>query len=182
MTGASGEVAGTTVAATRERREPRATRNTGASVWYRWTAPRSGWFTFESCGGFEMVVGVYRGAALRSLRRLGTSSNACSSSGGANVLAERGVEYRVVVTGFGSGTGDFSLAWRATPAPACVVPYVVEFPLADARRMITDRHCTVVVRYVTSTLLRPGRVVGQSPRSGTKLRYGATVTIEIARR
>ena len=69
------------------------------------------------------------------------------------------------------------------PAPPvrCVVPRVIGLRLAAARRKIRQRRCTVGrVRRAHSR--RVGRVIRQSPRSGSVKRRGYPVTLIVGRR
>jgi len=67
--GASGTVSGSSAGATKEAGEPDHAGNPGgSSIWYVWTAPSSGGFTFDTCGsGFDTVLAVYTGDTLATL-------------------------------------------------------------------------------------------------------------------
>jgi hypothetical protein len=95
------------------------------SVWYSWTAPSSGWATFETCGSpFDTTIGVYRGAALASLEFVAYSDDACGAASVARFEATEGVTYHLAVGGYAGAEGDFTLAWNRNP-PA---PYALDYP------------------------------------------------------
>ncbi len=79
LAGSAGSGDGTTLGATRQSEEPtHGTNAGGASVWYAWTAPASGYYTFRSTGAFGgKTMGVYTGSALNALTPVaaGTSTD-----------------------------------------------------------------------------------------------------------
>jgi hypothetical protein len=111
--GARGSVRGSNLGATGEAGERSHARSpAGASMWYRWRAPRTMRVTFETCrSGFDTVLAVYRGSSVRRMKLLRANDDACRGQGRVVVRVTRGVEYRVVVDGFRSSTGSFSLKW-----------------------------------------------------------------------
>jgi hypothetical protein len=131
LTGPSGSIAGTTVAATAERFEPfdivsappattvsRASLDR-ASVWYRWRAPATGVVTLQTRAGDKfMPVDLYEGppTALRSIARGVVSSGIWGRVQAAHT-------YTIAVVGppsasqFANSWGPFDLLWdlRAPP-------------------------------------------------------------------
>ena len=71
---------------------------------------------------------------------------------------------------------------KALAPPSCVVPKVVGKSLAKARAAITKAHCKVgkITRRVSSARKR-GKVVGQSPKAGKRLRNGAKVNLAVGK-
>lgn len=71
---------------------------------------------------------------------------------------------------------------RALVPPSCVVPKVVGKSLANARAAITRAHCRVgsITRRHSSARKR-GKVVGQSPAAGRRLRNGAKVNLTVGK-
>jgi len=69
VAGGSGSITGTTMGATREQDEPlHAGNGGGRSIWYRWTAPASGAYRFDTIGsGFDTLLAVYTGSNLGQL-------------------------------------------------------------------------------------------------------------------
>jgi hypothetical protein len=110
------EVVGTTEEATSEASEP----NHGGvpadhSVWYRWTAPRSGliYVDIECLSSFDPIVAVYRGSSLAGLSEVGTdrSGEQCTEPE-LSFRAVGGVEYRIAVDA--AVGGEFVLKLRNT--------------------------------------------------------------------
>jgi hypothetical protein len=71
---------------------------------------------------------------------------------------------------------------RSLLPPSCVVPKVVGKSLANARAAITRAHCKVgsITRRHSSARKR-GKVVGQSPAAGRRLRNGAKVNLTVGK-
>jgi hypothetical protein len=109
VTGGSFDVNGTNRAATKQTGEPNHAGNPGgASVWFRWTAPSTRFFTIRTLGSnFDTLMGIYRGSAVGSLTRV--ASNDDSSAGGltsrVRFRATAGVTYRIAVDGFRGTSG-----------------------------------------------------------------------------
>ncbi|MDQ4097317.1 MAG: PxKF domain-containing protein, partial [Actinomycetota bacterium] len=152
VAGASGRVLADNLGALKEDSEPaHAGEPGGGSVWYRWTAPQSGRFSFDvlRSHGAHAVLEVYAGSSLSALTpvpRAGTASLLASSSpsdplsarrGFASFEAVEGTTYVVAVdtrdtTRFESRRSDILVAWdpapdnddlaSATPLPAAGVP------------------------------------------------------------
>ncbi|NLF37839.1 hypothetical protein GX586_00245, partial [bacterium] len=111
LAGPSGIATGTTLDATYETGEPEhdpygCGEN---SVWWKWTAPSSGTFTFDLAGSTTTVVlAVYTGSALAGLQRVGYTSHYPSGEPGwLQFNATAGTTYQIAVAGqshFGGGT------------------------------------------------------------------------------
>lgn len=95
------------------------------SLWYRWPAPESGWFTFDLTQGtpFNTLLGVYSGTKAEDLVELGANDDHGSrKQSRVSIPAEAGQSYSVLVEGNFSdgvmaGVGDFTLRWYPTPPP-----------------------------------------------------------------
>lgn len=106
------EVAGTVDEATSEIGEPNhGGVSGGQSVWFGWTAPRSGLIRVGCASSFETIVAVYRGSSLPGLAEVGTDrSGAQCAQPNLSFRALGGVEYRIAVdTRAGGGSGGFTL-------------------------------------------------------------------------
>jgi hypothetical protein len=105
------EAPGTTDEATFESGESPHGGSSGPSVWYRWTAPRSGLINLGCGNGYETVVAVYRGSSLAGLTGVGTyrSGAQCPNFSDFSFRAVGGVEYRIAVVASGVGSGEFTL-------------------------------------------------------------------------
>lgn len=126
IAGDAGSVAGTTVGASVEEDEPFGS----PSVWFAWTAPSSGWATFETCvSAFDTVLAAYVGTELAELEWVAADDDGCAPGGGSTItfVATAGTQYRVAVAGYDGDTGDFTLAWNRNPPPP-EPPYAGEDP------------------------------------------------------
>jgi Ca2+-binding RTX toxin-like protein len=130
IVGRKGAVSGSTQAATVEAGEPLEAGENATSIWYRWTAPVTASFvfdTFSSQRSLDTTLGIYRGNSLLALTRVTAnddihfSDNLTSAVG---FRATRDVTYSIRVGGYADDdTGDIVLNWRrgrlikGTPRP-----------------------------------------------------------------
>jgi alpha-tubulin suppressor-like RCC1 family protein len=83
--------------------------------------------------------------------------------------------------------GDGTTSDRLAPVNVgfdyrCIVPKVVGKLLATAATMIVKAHCrTGTITKKVSSVKQKGRVLGQRPRPGTRLAFGARVNLIVAR-
>jgi hypothetical protein len=119
----SGDVVSTTgsnVGATREAGEPQHAGNaTSASVWWRWTANRSGTVNVDTVGSsFDTVLAIYTGATVNGLTEIGSNDD---SGGGlqSRVIfqAVQGTTYQIAVAGFDAAVGSIRLQLLAGEPP-----------------------------------------------------------------
>lgn len=76
----------------------------GASVWYRWTAPRSGHAEVGACASFNILLGLYTGNAVNALAPVPLESRPVPCF--VNFVATAGTTYRIAVDGrLDTGTG-----------------------------------------------------------------------------
>ncbi|RKQ88105.1 Ig-like protein group 3 [Solirubrobacter pauli] len=109
-------VDGTTSAAGREPDEPdHADAGGQASVWYSWTAPRSGTLRMDTCAGtdYDTALALYSGAATTPVA-FNDDSPGCGSGGRGSrirVHVDEGTTYKLAVTGHGDSEGSFRLRY-----------------------------------------------------------------------
>lgn len=116
LTGATGSVVGTNLAATVEVGEPAHGVQSVASVWYTWTSPATAPVTFETCGStFDTLLAVYTGDAVAALARVGQNDDGCGEGSRVPLAARAGTTYRIAVAGY-DDRGDFVLRWLPRPA------------------------------------------------------------------
>jgi hypothetical protein len=187
ISGARGSVAGTTVGATKDSGEAQhAGAIGGASVWYRWRAPRAGSFAFDTCAGirFDTVLAVYRRGARNRLVGVAADDDGCRRNAGslAIVATKAGQEYLIAVDGLAGASGAFRLKWGKPPSwIPCVVPNVRGQRLERARNLVARANCSVGrIGRATSTVVPRGVVITQFPEPGTRLRFGGRVHLEIS--
>jgi hypothetical protein len=118
LTGAYGSRSGdTNVGATTESGEP--AYASSASVWYSWTAPRSGQLTIGLWrSNFDTRLALYTGTVLGSLALVASDDDSGGSDGGGNARTSRvrlavtsGTTYSIQVGGFSGATGTIDLDW-----------------------------------------------------------------------
>lgn len=146
---------GTTEGASREPGEPELGAQSGASVWYRWTAPQTGEMRLYPClGDFDPVVGVYTGSSLAVLSRVGgpialdSHLRDCQLGGleGVAFSAVAGETYSIAV---GSANGDWG-AFQLLLQPV-VPPYVDVYPPGTyVRKLLRGRNGRIVFQLATS--------------------------------
>lgn len=113
-------VSGTNLWATGEFEEPVHWRfPTASSVWFRWSAPRSGLVSLRTCGSdFDTALAVYRGPALAALARVAANDDSCSAQSAVRFFAVTGTTYFIAVAGFDDAQGTIKLTLRVeTPPP-----------------------------------------------------------------
>lgn len=96
-----------------------------SSVWYSWTATATGWVSVDTVGSnFDTILGVFAGASIGSLSRIGFNDHSAWQSETASVNVSRlhfkataGTTYQIAVYGWQSERGDFDLHIASTPPP-----------------------------------------------------------------
>jgi PASTA domain len=118
LSGETGTVSGTTIGASMEDGELDHLGYAWNSVWFEWTAPSSGWATFETCGSaFDTVLAVYTGSDVTALSSVAGNDDACGLESRVHFQAVAGTVYRLALAGYDGETGDFTLAWNRTGPP-----------------------------------------------------------------
>jgi subtilisin-like proprotein convertase family protein len=124
LTGADGQIAGSNVGATLELGERPHAGHVGArSVWFAWTAPAAGTWSFDTAGSsFDTLLAVYTGTVMEQLVTVADNDDAEGLPNRASRVtftAAAGTRYLLAVDGYVGATGDLVLRWSATPnAPA----------------------------------------------------------------
>jgi hypothetical protein len=117
IVGSKGTVNGNNDRATREAGEPREAGENTASIWYRWTAPATASFVFDTFGSsLDTTLGVYRGNSVAGLTRVSANDDAGfvgDLTSAVGFRARGNVTYSIRVGGYGAeDTGDIVLNWR----------------------------------------------------------------------
>jgi PASTA domain len=127
LSGDNGSTGGTTEGASIEPSEPDHYFGDGyPSVWFTWTAPSSGWATFETCG-FDSIIVAYVGSTLTALSEVASDWGSCEPGSRISFEATAGTAYSVAVAGVDGDTGEFTLTWNRN-APPPEPPYAFESP------------------------------------------------------
>lgn len=126
--GPSGTTSGTSFPATKEAGEPSHAGNAGGrSVWFRWTAPYDGTFTFTTdASQFNTLLAVYAGVDVGSLAPVAANDDIAWNNLRSSVTfsATEGTVYSIAIDGkkfaySGSASGPYTLQWISqTAAPA----------------------------------------------------------------
>jgi hypothetical protein len=128
LTGASGTVTGQNIAASKEPGEPAHAGNRGGrSVWFRWTAPASGSFSFDTSGSpqGDTVLAAYTGTALTNLQLVAADDDDYLGSnsfpgfyGPSRVVFDSvaGETYFLALDGKDGMALGYVLNWRPEPA------------------------------------------------------------------
>ncbi|MGC8840582.1 MAG: CARDB domain-containing protein [Candidatus Sumerlaeaceae bacterium] len=117
LSGASGSVSGLTICASKEAGEPNHAGNAGGhSVWFHWTAPRSGAALFTTQGSrFDTLLSVYTGASLSSLTLVGENDDVGGGATYSSVTfpVSAGVDYYIALDGKNGDAGNYQLSYSA---------------------------------------------------------------------
>jgi thiol-disulfide isomerase/thioredoxin len=129
ITGTNIIVTGSSVGATRETGEPSHAGYTGgASVWWSWTAPFSGFATISTAGSsFDTLLGIYTGTAVSALTWIAYNDEEAYGISTSKVFFDitAGQTYQIAVDGYGAASGSVSLRVQLQPfpiAPAWLLP------------------------------------------------------------
>lgn len=117
------KVSGTTFVVTganrlsnKEASEPNHAGNAGGkSVWWTWTAPKSGYFTVDTfSSNFDTLLAIYTGTAVNVLKPTASNDEADADShqSRARFYAVAGRVYQIAVDGYGGASGTIKLTGR----------------------------------------------------------------------
>jgi hypothetical protein len=92
----------------------------GSSVWFKWSAPRDGTVSVDTCeSAFDTLLAVYSGGALAGLTPVQSNDNgsgSCAPGSSLDFEATAGTTYRIAVDGKGGAQGPFELHLEEQPA------------------------------------------------------------------
>jgi hypothetical protein len=144
LAGATVDITGDNTAATLEAGEINPASDGGASVWYSWTAPATGWVTIHTSSntpgnGLDTILALFSdGATINTAAMLGHNNESLrfmtdfpesvypDSVGPSRMVfkATIGNTYKIAVHGSNGATGPFDLHIAAEPTPGFVVQSV----------------------------------------------------------
>jgi hypothetical protein len=126
LAGSSGSTNSSNLGATKEAGEPNHAGNVGgASVWFAWTAPSSGIWTFNTSGSsFDTLLAVYTGSTVSALTVIASNDDANGTvTSQVSFSAAAGTIYRIAVDGYNGASGSIVLNWNATPSQPSIVSF-----------------------------------------------------------
>jgi hypothetical protein len=154
LAGVSNEVAGSNVGANKESGEPNhAGKAGGKSVWWRWTAPASGFVTVSTLGSdFDTLLGVYTGSAVGALTTVASNDDGQSRVRGSLLTfnAVSGTTYQIAVDGFNGDDGTIRLSVKPTTTPILGLPSVS--PTSGLQLMFTGEPAVTYIIQASSDL------------------------------
>lgn len=120
IAGSAGTVTGSNTSANKEQGEPDHAGNAGgSSIWYRWTAPGTGPYSFNTFGSsFDTLLAVYTGTSVSALLVVATNDDfgmGVTSEVGFNATA--GTTYSIAIDGYDNETGEVTLNWLLEVPP-----------------------------------------------------------------
>ncbi len=133
FSGSSGSIQASNRYATCEVIEPDhvGDRTSTSSVWYRWTAPQNGWFTFDLTVGtaFDSLLAIYSGEFITDLTAIATNDNHGTLQGSrVSFEVAAGTPCFIAVAGKSAHNGkyiiapnqwgQFQMRWYPTPPPS----------------------------------------------------------------
>jgi hypothetical protein len=123
--GPGGTTTGSTFGTTKEDGEPaHAGTGGGRSVWFRWTAPYDGQFSFSTDGSsFNTVLAAYTGIAVNGLVQVAANDDIAwnNTRSWITFTATQGTVYSIAVDGWkasysGTASGNYILMWQTLSA------------------------------------------------------------------
>jgi hypothetical protein len=111
-------VAGTTVHATREVREPRHNFMNAHTVWFRLRVDSASVVRLDSCTRYQPGIAVYTGRRLDTLTRVAVTTRTHDSHCSVQFAAQPGITYRLALEDGDDGAGAFRLSGRLATPPA----------------------------------------------------------------
>ncbi len=116
LTGATANATGTNTGATGEVGEPAQSGQLN-SVWWTWTAPTTGNYTFDTLGsGYDTYLSLFTGSDFSSLALVAADDDAGGNFASLISLnAIAGETYQIAVDGYSSATGPIQLNIAPTP-------------------------------------------------------------------
>ncbi len=113
--GTSGQVSGSNFMATHETGEssPFSPFSSGRSVWYQWTANRSGTVAFSTAySDFDTTIAVYNGANAATMTFVGSDDDSGpNKTSWLSFNAVAGTTYSIAVDGYDGPSGNVLLTW-----------------------------------------------------------------------
>src|SRR5688572_29634406 len=121
ISGSTGSTTGSNTSANKEQGEPNHADNPGgSSIWYRWTAPATGPYSFNTDGSsFDTLLAVYTGGSVSALTLVAANDDYSTGvTSEVSFTATAGTSYSIAVDGYDNDTGAVMLNWLVEVPPA----------------------------------------------------------------
>jgi hypothetical protein len=93
--------------------------NGGVSIWYKWKAPKTGWYQVDTLGSsFDTLLAVYQGSSMGSLQVVASNNDFCGIQSRVVFDATESTLYRIAVDGCDGAIGTIQLTLAAVNPPA----------------------------------------------------------------
>jgi len=139
LAGETANATGSNIEATQEVDEPTQS-GTINSVWWTWTAPSSGNYTFDTQGsGFDTYLYLFTGNELTNLSLVAADDD--SGEGLTSLITQNvtaGTTYQIAVDGYQSSTGQIQLNIAPTPSDSAGAGNLTETAHADTINGLLD--------------------------------------------
>jgi uncharacterized repeat protein (TIGR03803 family) len=135
ISASSGTTTGTTVGASKQPGEPDHADNPGGnSIWFRWTAPASGLFLFDTFGSsFDTLLAVYIGTSVDALTVVTNNDDyGFDLTSEVGFRATAGITYQLAVDGYDGTNGSVILHWAPEPPPPANDNFANATPITGA--------------------------------------------------
>ena len=178
IAGTSGSLTATNLAASSQADEPVHAGVVGdVSLWYRWTAPRSGAVTIDTAGSaIDTVLAAYTGTALAALTSVASNNDdGPLKTSRVTFMATEGTAYSIAIDGALGATGSVKLAWAMAPAND---PFAGATPISGAQSSITGTNA--VATKESGEPIHAGNAGGRSVWYRWTAPSSGTVTIDTA--
>lgn len=111
-----GSTTGTNVAATTESSEPTFDPSSSNSVWWKWTAPASGYLYANTAGSsFDTTMAVYQGNSITTLNPRQYNDDYGSQQSRIGISVTKSKTYFISVDGWSNRVGNVKLSWLYRP-------------------------------------------------------------------
>jgi len=112
LVGANVTATGSNQRSTIQQNEPSLLGQSSHSVWWTWTAPRSGSVTISLVGSsFDTVLGVYTGTTINPLTEAATNDDSeAANTSKVTFNATAGTAYQICVDGYGDAQGNIQMS------------------------------------------------------------------------
>ncbi len=153
----------------------------GKTVWWKWTAPKTGTVSIDTHGStFDTVLWVYSGSVLSSLTQVASNDDDWSGFGNTSLVtftAVSGTEYQIRVADYGDQGGSVLLNITTGTEPALTTPSLSVLPTLNTLDFVVtnttdagrDRSLTGLrVEFTNTPVVVHPVILAQGPEGGVQ--------------